>query len=135
VFKHLVKEKGIEHLWESDSAGTSAYHIGDTPDNRSMATCKEFISDVYQGHRARQLSHTDFSKFDYILCMDDENLYNVNDVKTKGSKATVKLLGEYDPEGMRIIADPYYGGRDGFVVNFNQIKRACEAFLKQHTQH
>lgn len=29
MFKYLVKEKDLEGEWFSDSAGTSAYHIGE----------------------------------------------------------------------------------------------------------
>lgn len=47
-----------------------------------------------------------------------------------GSKAVVKLFGEYDPQGERIIEDPYYGGNDGFEHNFKQVTRASEGFLK-----
>lgn len=48
----------------------------------------------------------------------------------KGSKAVVKLFGEYDPQGELIIEDPYYGGNDGFEHNFRQVTRASEGLLK-----
>ncbi|KAJ3114263.1 hypothetical protein HDU96_002344 [Phlyctochytrium bullatum] len=42
----------------------------------------------------------------------------------------VELFGDYDPQGERIIKDPYYGGMDGFERNFAQVQRASEGFLK-----
>lgn len=65
-----------------------------------------------------------------ILCMDEDNLANVKRLQPKGSTAQVALLGSYDPKGMRIVQDPYYGGEEGFVTNFQQITRACVAFLE-----
>ena len=32
---------------------------------------------------------------------------------------------------MRIVEDPYYGGQNGFDVNFDQISRSCDAFLSK----
>lgn len=63
--------------------------------------------------------------------MDDENMSNLMAIRPKGSKAVVKLLGEYDPEGERIIVDPYYGGRDGFERNFQQCMRSCAALVDE----
>lgn len=40
--------------------------------------------------------------------MDENNISNLNGQKPKGSKAKILLLGEFDPEGERIIRDPYY---------------------------
>ncbi|CAG8570305.1 3141_t:CDS:1, partial [Paraglomus occultum] len=56
-----------------------------------------------------QVTKEDFYKFDYLLCMDRSNLSNLNRIKPEGSKAMVQLFGDFDPEGDRIISDPYYG--------------------------
>ena len=36
IFRKRVKEKGLEIEFVADSAGTSAYHIGEPPDQRSV---------------------------------------------------------------------------------------------------
>jgi low molecular weight phosphotyrosine protein phosphatase len=59
-------------------------------------------------HLGRQVTKEDFNNFDYILAADDSNLQNLERVKPRGSKATVKLWGSY-LDGQP-IADPYYGG-------------------------
>lgn len=41
-------------------------------------------------HRARQVSADDFTKYDYILCMDEENLRDLKDMAPKGYTATSK---------------------------------------------
>lgn len=70
-------------------------------------------------------------------------------MKPKGATAKIQLFGSFDPQANPIdksghfIKDPYYGGQDGFRINFEQvwrrnstmltllqISRASEAFLK-----
>ncbi|KAJ1558476.1 hypothetical protein HK405_013590 [Cladochytrium tenue] len=127
VFKHLVAKEGLQDAFPViDSAGTAGYHEGETPDSRSVATCRK--NGVPVDHRAQRIQRHHFDQFDYILCMDESNLSNVNRMKPKGCKAVVRLLGDYDPEGDRIIEDPYYGGAAGFDRNFAQVSRSCRAF-------
>lgn len=40
--------------------------------------------------------------------MDDENISDLNERKPSGTKAKILLLGDFDPQGERIIRDPYY---------------------------
>lgn len=40
--------------------------------------------------------------------MDDENIEDLTSKATSQSKAKIDLLGNHDPEGERIIRDPYY---------------------------
>ena len=55
-----------------------------------------------------QVKKSDFSEFDYIFGMDDDNMHDLGSLSSGQSKAKVELLGDYDPEGERIIRDPYY---------------------------
>ncbi|KAI8609729.1 phosphotyrosine protein phosphatase I superfamily [Chytriomyces sp. MP71] len=129
VFASVVAERGLQSSFAKvDSAGTAGYHIGDAPDDRSVATCRKH--NVIVTHRGQKVKSTDFEAFDWILCMDDSNLSNLRAIQSKGSKAKVMLFGEFDPEGMRVIEDPYYGGIDGFEINFQQVTRASHGFLK-----
>lgn len=40
--------------------------------------------------------------------MDEDNIEELERKKPQGSKATIDLLGKYDPQGEVIIRDPYY---------------------------
>ena len=40
VFRHKVRERGVEAEFEIDSAGTSGYHNGAPPDRRSSETAR-----------------------------------------------------------------------------------------------
>ncbi|KAJ3160172.1 hypothetical protein HDU86_001008 [Geranomyces michiganensis] len=80
-------------------------------------------------HRGRQVQKSDFTKFDWILCMDESNLGNLMRIQPHGSTARVQLFGDFDPKKARIIEDPYYGGPEGFEYNYQQVVRCSEGFL------
>ncbi|PVZ99850.1 hypothetical protein BB558_004108 [Smittium angustum] len=132
IFTHMVGTLSLSESFVIDSAGTSSYHIGSQPDSRSVSACKKHGVPV--NHRARQVTKSDFVEFDYILCMDEMNLNDLNRIKPSKSKAKVLLFGEFDPKGHKIIEDPYYGGASGFEFNFQQCLRSSQGFLK-HLGH
>ncbi|KAJ3073201.1 hypothetical protein HDU98_002020 [Podochytrium sp. JEL0797] len=129
VFAQTVRDSGLESTFSKiDSAGTAGYHVGNAPDSRSVATCKNHGIPV--SHRAQKVSPNHFHEFDYLLCMDESNLNDLKRAQPKGSKAVVKLFGEFDAQGERIIEDPYYGGDEGFEHNFLQVGRCSRGFLE-----
>ncbi len=130
VFRQLVREAGVEDRFEIDAAGTSAYHIGEGPDARTVATARERGVEV--DHAARQIHHTDFERFDYILVMDRENLRNVARLRDRvAPHAEVGLLRQFDPEGTAHaeVPDPWFGAEDGFAEVHDIIDRSCRALL------
>ena len=127
VFKDYVKK--FNHFGTIESSGTAGYHVGETPDSRSVKTCKKHGVPV--DHRAQQFKREQLDQFDWVLVMDESNLENVKRLMTgKHHKAQIKLFGEFDPQGERIIEDPYYGGLDGFEHNFQQVLRCSQGFCK-----
>lgn len=118
VFKHVSRsDDRITHV---DSFGTAAYHVGENPDSRTVATCKKHNIPI--SHKAQKLTAKHLQEFDYIFCMDRENLRNVQ--KLGPTTATVKLFGD-DEE----IDDPYYGGNDGFEKCYTQCIQYSQNFL------
>ncbi|RMH44610.1 MAG: low molecular weight phosphotyrosine protein phosphatase, partial [Gammaproteobacteria bacterium] len=72
ILRHRLDAMGRDDVLV-DSAGTSAYHVGEPPDPRSMAVAERHGIDI-RGLRARQLTAEDGNQFDWILVMDDQNL-------------------------------------------------------------
>ncbi|KAI8922434.1 phosphotyrosine protein phosphatase I superfamily [Powellomyces hirtus] len=128
VFNHIITERGFAEKFLVDSAGTAGYHVGDSPDLRSMSTCRGH--GVNMSHRGQQVKKSHFTTFDWILCMDESNLSDLKRVQPRGSTAKVKLFGDFDSQGDSIIKDPYYGGSEGFEYNYEQVVRCSEGFLK-----
>ncbi|XP_058524311.1 low molecular weight phosphotyrosine protein phosphatase isoform X4 [Ochotona princeps] len=78
-----------------------------------------------------KVTKEDFATFDYILCMDESNLRDLNrkSNQVKNCKAKIELLGSYDPQKQLIIEDPYYGNDADFETVYQQCMRCCRAFL------
>jgi low molecular weight phosphotyrosine protein phosphatase len=76
----------------------------------------------------------DFDDFDYIFAMDRSNLHDLKKLQKRkpNSKAKVMLFGEHSGNGrVEVVEDPYYGGREGFEVAYEQ----CSRFTKHFLQH
>src|SRR5947209_8327238 len=58
---------------EVASAGTEAYHVGDSADRRAIASAQARGYDLV-AHRARHVEPADFDVFDHVLAMDRANL-------------------------------------------------------------
>lgn len=129
IFRHLARERDVEHLFEVDSAGTSSYHVGSPPDRRSVATASARGVEVVG--RSRQLEKRDLEEFDYVIAMDEHNLADLRALReATGGKARVHRLREWDPEADHPdVPDPYYGGPDGFEKVHDLVHRACERLL------
>ncbi len=129
IFRHLVRERDLEHLFEIDSAGTSGYHDGDPPDSRSVATAR--ARGVVVEGRSRKIVAEDLHEYDWVIVMDDENLRNVRDLAARAKgRARIHLLREWDlhePGGG--VPDPYYGGPRGFDDVHDIVERSCVRLL------
>lgn len=129
VFQHLVNERGLQPYFYVDSAGTSAYHIGEPANSKSQKTANDH--GIVLRSRARRFEPDDLQEFDLIVAMDRENLKNIKALDSDNKyDDKIFLLRDYDPEpDDGEVPDPYYGGIDGFQNVFNIVKRSCEALL------
>jgi protein-tyrosine phosphatase len=108
VLRHLAVKEAPRLALQVDSAGTADYHIGAPPDPRSRRAARRRGIDI-SGLRARQVSLSDFDRFDLILAMDRQNLRELQALQPRGSRALLKLFLEYAPElKLDDVPDPYY---------------------------
>jgi protein-tyrosine phosphatase len=135
IFKEKVKKAGLEKWIEADSCGTSNYHIGGSPDPRTIANATK--NGISIDHCGRQLSINDLEKFDFILAMDKSNYKNI--LAVTGSdphKQKVMLMRDFDPlEKGGEVPDPYHGGEQGFQLVFDILDRSMENFLEHLRNH
>jgi protein-tyrosine phosphatase len=130
VFRHVLDQEGLTDRFRVDSAGTGAWHVGESPDIRSVRTATS--RGVTVGGHARQVRPEDFRSFDYIVAMDQSNLADLEDQRRGvGGEAALYLLREFDPEGGpgAEVPDPYYGGPRGFDDVFDMVERSCKGLL------
>ena len=128
VFRRYVEQAGLSDIISIDSAGTSDWHIGKTPDPRTQAAAAKRGYDV-STLRGRQATAEDFSEFDLILAMDKSNLADLQSLRPAGAGVEVDLfLRRYDL-AVTEVPDPYYGGEDGFEQVLDLIEQASDALL------
>lgn len=131
VFQHLVNERELQPYFYIDSAGTSAWHIGEPANSKSQQMANKH--GVKLNSRARKFEPADLEEFDLILAMDRENLQNIRQLDTQNRFSDkIKLMRDYDPQsGDDEVPDPYYGGMDGFQHVFDVVHRSCAALLDE----
>ncbi len=127
AFRKAAAEAGLEA--DTDSAGTAAYHVGSSPDPRSIATASDHGIDI-STYRGRQLTEHDFTRFTHIFAMDHQNLRNIKAVAPAGSSVKIALLMDCvkGREGAA-IADPYYDGEDRFDETWEDVDAAAKALV------
>jgi protein-tyrosine phosphatase len=130
VFRHLVRQAGLEDIVKVASAGTHAFHLGEVPDKRAQAAAAKRGFDV-SDLRARRVKEKDFDDFDLILAMDWDNLSALQQVAPKRTHHKLQLLMRFATEHeTATIPDPYYGNAQGFEQVLDYIEDACTGLLE-----
>lgn len=130
VFRQRVAAAGLGDRILVESAGTHAYHVGHPADDRSQAAALKRGYDLGD-LRARLVSRRDFSRFNYILAMDEANLEDLMRNLPEGSDVQPRLFMEYSAMfSGREVPDPYAGGAQGFEEVLDMIEDACTGLLE-----
>lgn len=122
IMKYLTKNRD-DFLIESKA--TSFEEVG----NSMYYLAKEVLDKhkiPYDTHKARRITKEDYDKFDYIIVMDEENLYNVRRVMSTDNENKIKKL-LYFINSDKDVDDPWYT-RD-FDKCYQEIYEGCKALL------
>lgn len=126
VFRHLVEQEGLADAIEIDSAGIGGWHAGEPPHQGTQRMLKE-KGIAHDSLRARQITARDFEHYDYIVCMDEENLSALKRMAPKDKK--IARLLDFAPEAEETnVEDPYYTGRFAYV--YDLVEAGCRGLLK-----
>ncbi|MCA9631900.1 MAG: low molecular weight phosphotyrosine protein phosphatase [Myxococcales bacterium] len=131
VFRHLVEEAGLTGEIHIDSAGTAAYHAGESPDRRSAEHAAR--RGIRLAGRARQFVASDFERFDYVLAMDAANHRELErQARRVAAENRLYHCRDFDPECPKgsSVPDPYYGGEAGFEEVLDLCDAACRGLLE-----
>jgi protein-tyrosine phosphatase len=131
IMQHLVEQRSLQAWFEIDSAGTSAYHIGEAANSYSQKIANSHGIELHS--KSRALEPFDLDYFDLLLAMDRTNEANIQQLAgNNGYRRKVKLLREYDPgSAEKEVPDPYEGGLKGFERVFDVIQRCCINLLDE----
>lgn len=136
ILDDLLQKKELHHYVFTDSAGTSNWHAGESPDARTCQNAK--THGLTLPYKARQVRSSDFDIFDYILVMDDSNYEHLMEWKPKDTptKAEIYKMRAFDLSHPNAdVPDPYFGGADGFENVYQILHRSVSHFLESTLIH
>jgi len=128
IMKQKIKANNLD--WEVDSAGTGYWHIGQKPDERSVAVAQKYGIDISK-QEARQLKIHDLQRFDLIFAMDSTNYRNIKKfAQSPEEEEKVELIMNLVKPGYnQNIPDPYYNN-DGFEEVFKMLDAGCDKVIE-----
>lgn len=125
VMKDMVKKAGLESYFLIESAATSTEEIGN--DMYPPARIKLREEKIpFSRRAARQITASDYDNFDFLIGMDDENLYYMNRRWNNDPDDKIRLLMEFAGQN-RSVADPWYTG--DFDKTYLDVVSGCEQLL------
>ena len=127
VFTHMVKQKGLEDVFEIDSAATSREEIGNGPHYGTVRKLQQVGIPVIP-HRARQMTKKDYEYYDYLIGMDTANIRNMNTIAGGDKDGKIYKMLSFAGSG-RDVADPWYTG--DFDATYSDVVEGLEAFLEK----
>lgn len=134
VFRHFIVQEGLSEAIHIDSAGTHDYHIGAAPDGRTQSAASQRGYDMSK-LRGRQVEAGDFSRFDYVLAMDEANLSILKRLRPRDAESHLGLFLEFaEKHDEREVPDPYYGGAQGFEHVLDLVEDAANGLLNHIRQ-
>ena len=127
VMKDLVRQAQLQDQFHIESAATSTEEIGNPvypPARRKLA--EHGIGCA--GKTARQLSRSDYDRFDLLIGMDEWNIRNMTRMCGGDPEGKIiRLLDLTDRPGD--VADPWYTGN--FEATWRDVLCGCQALLKR----
>lgn len=126
VLKHMVAEAGRDEEFLIDSCATSTEEIGNDiyPPAKRCLTAHNI---PFSRHAARQITRSDYERYDHIFCMDQNNLRNIRrQLGEEYARRTTPLMALTGSP--RDVADPWYTG--DFEATYRDVVAGCEEILK-----
>ena len=126
VMKEMVRRRGIDSDYLIDSAATSCEENGHPiypPARRKL----EENGIPVGNHRARRMTQSDYKKYDWIICMDRNNIRNAQRITGTDPDGKIFLLLDYTDRAGEEVADPWYTG--DFEATWRDVTEGCEGLL------
>ncbi|SDO23693.1 protein-tyrosine phosphatase [Prevotella communis] len=127
VMKDLVEKAGVGQQFLIESAATSTEEIGNSvypPARRKLAEHNIGC----QGKTARQMTRSDYARFDLLIGMDSWNIRNMRAISGGDPEGKIRMLKDFTKRPGD-VADPWYTG--DFEATWRDVLEGCEALLSQ----
>lgn len=135
ALRREIEREGLQDRVAVDSAGVSDEEIGNPIDSRARTVLEREGLDPSQ-HRAQQITPDWFADHDLILAMEDWHAEELAEMApAQDTRGEIRMLRSFDPEAADLsaaeqgVADPWYGGADGFETTWSMIRAAVPGIL------
>jgi len=126
VMKDLVRKEGLEDEFYIESAATSTEEIG----NEVYFPAKRKLSEhgiSCKGKTARQMTRSDYDRFNLLIGMDSWNIRNMNSICGGDPERKIHMLMDFT-ERKGDVEDPWYT-RD-FEATWRDVSEGCQCLLE-----
>lgn len=131
ILKDMLDKKGLTSQFHVESAATSTEEIWGNVGNPVYPPAREELKKhgiSCEGKRARQMTKSDYDRFDFLIGMDKANIHNMIRICGGDPEHKISLLLSW--AGIeRDIADPWYSG--DFGTTYKDVLEGCQALLKK----
>ena len=131
VLKDMVKKAGRENDFVIASSATSTEEIWGGVGNPVYPPARDELKKhgiTCEGKRAVQIKKSDYDKYDYLICMDENNMRNIRRIISSDPENKIVKLLDFTGEN-RNVADPWYSG--DFETCYRDVYNGCKALLEK----
>ena len=131
IMKDMLAKRGISDQFCVASAATSTEEIWNGVGNPVYPPARKELAKHgirCDGKRAVQVTKADYNRYDYLICMDSNNLRNLARIIGPDVDNKVSMLLDYAGRQGQSIADPWYTG--DFSVTYKDIEEGILGFLR-----
>ena len=130
ILKDMVAKRGMADDFYIESCATSTEEIWNGVGNPVYPPAKRELAKhgiSCEGKRARQVTKSDYDRFDYLICMDNNNMRNIKWIIPSDPHNKISKLMRFAGSNAD-VADPWYTG--DFEITYKDIVEGCEGFLR-----
>lgn len=131
IMKDLLTKQGLTDQFYVASAATSTEEIWNGVGNPVYPPAKKELAKhgiSCDGKRAVQVTKADYARYDYLICMDSNNVRNLERIIGTDVDNKVSMLLDYAGRQGQSIADPWYTG--DFGRTYKDIEEGLVGFLE-----
>ncbi len=131
VMKDMISKLNISDQFYIASAVTSTEEIWNGVGNPVYPPAKKELAKhgiSCDGKRAVQVTKADYMRYDYLICMDSNNVRNLARIIGADTENKVSMLLDYTGRKGQSIADPWYSG--DFGTTYKDVVDGCEGLIE-----
>lgn len=125
IFKDIVIQNNKKFLFNCESKATSMEEFGNGIYPKARKVLEEHGVTI-EKHYASMVKKDDYKKYQYIICMDQNNYYSLVNIFNGDPEDKIKLLMSFTGNEEE-IEDPWY--TDGFEKVYQMINKGCHALF------